>query len=131
MGNRDSACLWSLNAVTFAVLLSLKFNADESRPLLLGLDAPYRLTVSEKKVVGLAKSAAQSEFANGNPAAGVDVGVGPVLDEPPSGFEHAVDGFACLFFRRQSLLKALGHQRMTTTAESDLPSTSVSERGRM
>jgi len=40
--------------------------------------------------------------------AGVDVGVGPVLDEPSGDLKHAVDGLAGLFFRRQFALELMG-----------------------
>ncbi len=58
------------------------------------------------------------EFADGNAEAGVDVGVGPVLDCPSGSGEHAVNGLAGLFFRRQSWLKALAHQCMTTRKDA-------------
>ncbi len=76
------------------MLLSLKFNANEGSALLFRLDDANGLPVSEKKVVSLAKAATQSEFANGNPAAGVDSRVGPVLDEPSGSQEHTVYGLA-------------------------------------
>jgi hypothetical protein len=56
----------------------------------------------------------QGEFSDGNAWAGVDIRIGPVLDEPSGGYEHAVDGLAGFFFRRQSCQKALGNQCMTT-----------------
>jgi hypothetical protein len=64
----------------------------------------------------------QREFANGNPSAGVNVGVGPVLDEPSSGYKHAVDGLAGFFFGRQRSEKALGHQCMTMRRPSTVQS---------
>ena len=98
---------------TLAVLLGLDFDANESRAFFFGLDDPDGLAVGKEQIVGLAKAVTEGKFADGNAAAGVDVGVGAVLDEPPSSDKHAVDGLAGLFFRRQSGLKALGHQCMT------------------
>ena len=79
---------------TLTVLLGLDFNADEGCGFLLGLDHANGLPVSEKEVVGLAKAVPQGEFSDGNAWAGVDVGIGPVLDKPSGGNEHAVDGLA-------------------------------------
>ena len=102
---------------TLTVLLGLDFNADEGCGFLLGLDHANGLPVSEKEVVGLAKAVPQGEFSDGNAWAGVDVGIGPVLDKPSGGNEHAVDGLAGFFFRRQNCQKALGNQCMTTTRD--------------
>jgi len=93
-----------------AVLLGLDLNPDEGGPLLLCLDDADGLAVSEKKIVGLAKPVTEGEFADGNAAAGVDVSVGPVLDEPSSGDKHAVDGLASFLVRRQGCRLALGPQ---------------------
>ena len=75
------------------------FQRRPGRAFLLGLDNTCGLPVDKQEVVSLSKAASQSEFADGNATAGVDIGVGPVLNEPSSGSEHAVDGLAGFLFR--------------------------------
>lgn len=104
---------WQTLRDALTVLLGLDFNSDERRAFPFGLNDACGLTVDKKEVVGLTKPVPEGEFADGNAGAGVDVGVGPVLDEPSSGDQHAVDGLAGFFFGRQSWMKALGHQCMT------------------
>lgn len=104
---------WESLGDAFAVLLGLDFDTDEGRAFLFGLDGAGGLAIDKEEIVGFAVAVRESEFANRNAAAGVDVGVGTVLNEPPSGDKHAIDGLAGLFFRRQSELKALGHPCMT------------------
>src|ERR1017187_812575 len=99
---------------SLAILLRLDLDANEGCTLLLSLDDPESPAVSEEEIIRLAIAARQGEFADGNPATGVNIGVGPVLDEPSCGGQHAVDGLTGLFFRRQFGLKALAHQCMTS-----------------
>ena len=54
-------------------------------PSFLASMTPAAWPVDEEEVIRLAKAVPQGEFADGDPAAGVDIGVGPVLDEPSSG----------------------------------------------
>ena len=95
------------------IFLCLRFEAGKRRAFLFGLNDTHGLPIREKEVVGLTEAVGQRESADGNAGAGVDVSVGPILDEPSGGNEHAVDRLPCLFFRCQSGPKALGHQFMT------------------
>ncbi|MGA8739988.1 MAG: hypothetical protein WB561_02245 [Terracidiphilus sp.] len=52
------------------------------------------LTINEEKVIGLTKAMPRGEFANGNAAAGIDVRIGAVFDEPSGRHKHAIYALA-------------------------------------
>ena len=76
---------------SLAVFGGLNFDCDEGNALLLGLDYSGGVAVDVEEVVGKAVSGGEWEFADSDAAAGFDVDVVAILDEPTGGGEQAVD----------------------------------------
>lgn len=73
------------------VLARLDLDLGKGGALGLSLDGPDGLTLDEQQVVRSAVTFGHRELASGNSTTGVEVQLGPVLDEPPASHELPVD----------------------------------------